>query len=122
MPARDMARYGLLIQRGGVWKGTRVVPEAWLRDALRPSQDLNRGYGYLWWLLGIKKDRPGRDVPADLVAALGAKDQKIYVCPSLDVVLVRQGDAAKDATEAESEFDNVLIGGLLAARAGGKAR
>jgi CubicO group peptidase (beta-lactamase class C family) len=100
---RDMARFGLLALAHGRWGGTRVVPEGYARRALASSQQLNPSYGFLWWLNGKTSHQlPGPaphpiagplvpSAPADTVAALGAGDQKIYVVPSLDVVVVRQG-------------------------------
>jgi CubicO group peptidase (beta-lactamase class C family) len=103
MTARDLARLGLLVQRRGAWDGEQVVAAEWFDEALSPSQELNPRYGYLWWLTG----RPGAD---DLVAALGARDQKLYACPSLDVVVVRQGGEASGP-----RFDERLIDEVLAA-------
>jgi CubicO group peptidase (beta-lactamase class C family) len=102
MTARDLARFGLLVQRRGAWDGEQVVPAGWLDEALSPSQELNPGYGYLWWLAG----RPGAD---DLVAALGARDQKLYVCPSRDFVVVRQGGEVAGARFDERLIDEVLV-------------
>jgi len=113
MTARDMARFGLLVQRKGRWGDRDVVSAAWFDQALTTSQDLNRDYGFLWWLLF--GHRPG--MPSDLVAALGLGDQKIYVCPSLDVVVTRQGTTAGAASETSSDFDTELLGRLVAARA-----
>jgi hypothetical protein len=95
-----------------------VVPAGWFAEALRPSQDRNPLYGYLWWLLGRQAGdgRPEDQVPGDLVAALGARDQKVYACPSLDLVVVRQGGAAREAAEARSSFDGELLARLVAAR------
>jgi CubicO group peptidase (beta-lactamase class C family) len=90
--ARDLARFGLLIEAGGVWDGATIVEDReYLRAMLRPSQELNRCYGYLWWLNG---QRPMLipSAPADLVAALGAGGRKVYVVPSLNVVVTRIGD------------------------------
>ncbi len=112
MTARDMARFGLLVQRKGSWDGRDVVPSTWFDLALAPSQDLNPDYGFLWWLLFGQR----RGVPSDLVAALGLGDQKIYVCPSLDVVVTRQGSTAGAASETSSDFDTELLGRLVAAR------
>ena len=56
-------------------------------------------------------------MPADLVAALGAQDQKIYVLPNERLVIARQGDAAGKSTEAGSDFDNEIFQKLLDARA-----
>jgi CubicO group peptidase (beta-lactamase class C family) len=47
--ARDLARFGLLMLAEGRWRETSIVPRAFLRDVLRPSQTLNPSYGLLWW-------------------------------------------------------------------------
>ncbi len=46
--------------------------------------------------------------PADMFMALGKNDQKIYVIPSKNMVVIRMGDAADDANWALSDFDNSL--------------
>lgn len=101
---RDMARFGLLALAEGSWAGRRIVPQSYVSSALRSSQPLNLSYGLLWWLNGKASHRlPGQapgsqsgpilpSAPRDLVAALGAADQKIYVVPSLDLVIARQGE------------------------------
>ena len=118
--ARDMARFGLMILSQGTWAGSQVVEEGYLSAALSTSQDLNHSYGYLSWLNG--KDSlvtPGipllvrrslaPEAPADMVAALGMGDKKIYVVPSLDLVVARHGTAANDETaRAGTSFDSGL--------------
>jgi CubicO group peptidase (beta-lactamase class C family) len=122
---RDMARFGLLALARGTWAGRRVVPESYVRSALTSSQSLNPSYGLLWWLNGKSSHRlpgpapasePGpllQSAPRDLVAALGAGDQKIYVVPSLDLVVVRQGGRA--ALRGQLEFDDAWWKALRAA-------
>ena len=112
LTVRDMARFGLMAMRGGMWGDTRVLPDGWLDESWTPIPQ-NAGYGYLWWLLGAIALSPG--VPDDAVAALGAADQKIYVIPSIGLVCCRQGSAAGTETEAESPFDQALLEALLAA-------
>lgn len=114
MTARDLARFALLAQRRGRWGGVQVVDAAWLEESWTPIPQ-KRDYGYLWWLMA---NRPGAAdaTPDDWVAALGAADQKVYVVPSLDLALVRQGLPAEDPTEAASPFDRQLMAALLAAR------
>jgi CubicO group peptidase (beta-lactamase class C family) len=112
--ARDLARFGLLAARLGRWEDTQVVSEAWLREAWT-SIPQKVDYGDLWWLLG-KGHLRRVGAPPDLVAGLGAQDQKVYVSPSLDLVVVRQGTAAKEASEAESDFDGQLVKRIVAAR------
>jgi hypothetical protein len=50
-----------------------------------------------------------------MFAALGKDDQKLYVARSLDVVLVRLGDAAGESRNALSSFDEQLWSRVMAA-------
>lgn len=47
--ARDQARIGLLLLRGGVWNGRRILSEEWIAR-MRVPCPLHPQYGYLWWL------------------------------------------------------------------------
>lgn len=128
MTARDMARFGLLIAEGGRWDGRQVIThETYLEAALTTSQPLNLSYGHLWWLNGKTSHRvPPRNelqegalipkAPADLVAALGKDDQKIYISRGTGLVLTRLGDSAGPRVEALSSFDNDLWEKIMAAR------
>ena len=45
--ARDMARFGLLIQAGGTWNGTPVINNSeYFNAMINTSQELNLSYGY----------------------------------------------------------------------------
>jgi CubicO group peptidase (beta-lactamase class C family) len=110
--ARDLARFGLLILSEGNWQGEDVIADRdYLKAALRPSQALNPSYGYLWWLNGQPEVARGSgervkgplipNAPADLVAALGAVDRKLYVVPSLELVVTRLGNNAGPAFQNE---------------------
>lgn len=112
MTARDMARFGLMALRRGQWAGTSVVKPSWFDEAWT-SSSVNDDYGLLWWLMG-KGRVPG--APKDWVAALGARDQKVYVVPSLDLVVTRQGLSAAEESEHFSNFDTQLFRAISAAR------
>ena len=88
--AREFAKFGYLFLRRGLWVSRRVVSASWVDESVRPSQSLNPHYGLLWW------SNSGGDwwpaVPADAYAAIGAFNQRIYVVPSLDLVVVRIGE------------------------------
>ena len=114
LSARDMARIGLFAQRFGVWAGEQITSAGWYAEAWTPAATKD-DYGLLWWLQG--RGRLEGKAPQDLVAALGAADQKIYISPSLKIVVTRQGLAAGAATEAESDFDLVLLKAVADARA-----
>jgi CubicO group peptidase (beta-lactamase class C family) len=86
MTSRDFARFGLLYMQHGTWDGEQIVPAAWV-DASLTSAPTYEGYGYQWWLEGKTDSR----LPADLFMANGHDGQYIYVVPSLDLVVVRNG-------------------------------
>ena len=124
--ARDMARFGLLMLAHGSWAGTAVLHnQPYLDASTHSSQTLNPSYGYLWWLNGQSSFvLPGGTqsagplipaAPADLFAALGAGDKKIYVCPREGWVVVRHGPPADTDAQALSSFDNQLWTKLMAA-------
>ena len=85
-PARAFARFGLLYLRGGAWNGRQVVPSAWVAESTSPNEATDR-YGYQWWLTGRSRD----GLPEDVYSARGHDGQYIYVVPSLDLVVVRNG-------------------------------
>jgi CubicO group peptidase (beta-lactamase class C family) len=118
--ARDMARFGLLNLNKGIWNTDTLLKDtAYFRAMTNTSQNLNLAYGYLWWLNGKASGMaPGFQIvfpgplmsnaPSDMYAALGKNDQKIYVVPSTNMVVVRQGNTAGGFSLAASAFDNVL--------------
>ncbi len=122
--ARSMARFGLLLLNKGKWEQTAILDDAAYFDAqVNSSQTLNPSYGYLTWLNGKGTYMlPGLQVqfsnnltpnaPADMYAALGKNDQKIYVVPSQNVVIIRMGESAGNVQFAVSSFDNELWGKL----------
>jgi CubicO group peptidase (beta-lactamase class C family) len=86
MTSRDFARFGLLYMRHGMWEGEQVVPAAWIDASLTPAPTY-KGYGYQWWLQGNTDPA----LPADLFMANGHDGQFIYIIPSLELVVVRNG-------------------------------
>lgn len=116
---RSMARFGLMIYANGKWENTQIISETFLNEATNTSQDINKSYGYLWWLNGKSSYHlPGSQLeysgelipnaPSDMFAALGKNDQKIYVAPSEKLVIIRMGEAADSENFALSSFDNEL--------------
>jgi hypothetical protein len=45
------------------------------------------------------------NAPSDMYAAMGKNDQRIYVIPSENLVIIRMGDAADDSNLALTDFD-----------------
>jgi len=116
---RSMARFGLMVLNQGNWNGTQIINASFLNDATHTSQNLNKSYGYLWWVNGQESYMYPQSqwvfngslvptAPVDMYAALGKNDQKIYVVPQQKIVIVRMGDAADGSSAALSDFDEVL--------------
>lgn len=103
--ARSMARFGLLILNKGKWNTAPILTDtAYFNQMVNTSQNLNKSYGYLWWLNGKSSFMaPGLqtvfpvslcpNAPADMIAAMGKNGQFINVVPSQNLVLVRMGNA-----------------------------
>jgi CubicO group peptidase (beta-lactamase class C family) len=118
--ARAMARFGLLVLSRGVWDSDVILSDSgYFSKMLRPSQSLNKAYGYLWWLNGQDNFMaPASQViftgqlipaaPADLIAGLGKNDQKLYVVPSENLVIIRMGNDTGESLLGPSSFDNTL--------------
>jgi CubicO group peptidase (beta-lactamase class C family) len=102
--ARSMARFGSLILNKGNWNGNQIMTDTtYFNEMVNTSQNLNKSYGYLWWLNGkqsfmvptLQNVFPGfvcPSAPSDLVAAIGAGGQFLNVVPSQNMVWLRMGD------------------------------
>jgi CubicO group peptidase (beta-lactamase class C family) len=91
LSARDFARLGYLMAHHGFWAGKQIVPNWWVELATRSSQDLNRSYGYTFWVNTDGGHWPA--VPKDAFAFQGYASNRCYVVPSLDLIVVRLGYA-----------------------------
>lgn len=118
---RSMARFGILALNKGKWDNEQIINENFFTESINTSQTINPSYGYLWWLNGkssailpgAQTVYPGSlipNAPADMYAAMGAEDQRIYVVPSKKMVVIRMGNASDPANPvfALSGFDNEL--------------
>ena len=120
---RELARFGLMIQAGGRWHAQQIVTDTeFLADMLSPSQSLNPAYGLLWWVngqafrLGANARATRQDgpliaaAPDDLVAMQGAADRKLYLVPSLDLVITRLGaNGSRPGSSFNDAFWEILI-------------
>lgn len=117
--ARDMARFGLLIQNEGRWEETQLLTdEEYFNQMTTSSQDLNPSYGYLWWLNGkssiIYPVLPqsfnwslSPNANSDLFAGMGKNGQFVEVVPSQNLVIIRMGEAP-DGSLVPIQFHNEM--------------
>lgn len=91
---RDMAKIGRLVLQKGKWNGKQLIAPDWIEASLRTqvktgvtffsSNEEELGYGYQWWTGNSRN----RNRIISWSAAIGNGGQRIYVVPSLDMVVV----------------------------------
>ena len=103
LTARDWARFGWFVMQGGEGR----VDRAALAQCFEGSR-ANPGYGLSWWLLRNGLIPPGRNAGLEIDTALserlggvsmaaGAGNQRLYLIPALDLVVVRQATGVLQA-------------------------
>lgn len=90
---RDWAKFGLLYLHQGNWNGTQVFDKAWYDYAIAPTNSSDGRYGAQIWL-NAGGFLP--DVPRDVFSFNGYQGQRVYICPSQDLVVVRMGLKSMD--------------------------
>ena len=80
LSAMDMANIGELILHSGVYDGTRIVSEKWVRESTAEHSrwtERDLPYGYLWWVLPQEHG----------FAAMGDGGNALYVSPDKNMVV-----------------------------------
>ena len=110
--ARDFARLAYLWLNYGRWEQKQLVPAAWMKLAtrrfVRENGETPNNYGYTFWTYN---GEPG--VPDDLFMSRGHNLNHSYVIPSLDLVVVRQGNDNRRLPG--DNFQTTLIQKIVAA-------
>lgn len=111
--ARDFARLGYLWLNHGRWGSKQLVPTEWMKLAtsryVRENGESPVKYGYTFW---IQDDM--ENVPKDLFMSRGHNMNHSFVIPSLDLVVVRQGNENRQA-RGQPPFSTTLIQKIVAA-------
>jgi CubicO group peptidase (beta-lactamase class C family) len=105
LTAREWVKFGLFLKNGGKWNGKQLVAKK-LLDELSVGSKANPAYGLTFWLNHEGKSPAGMptamrvetnngDAVKDLYMAAGAGNQRLYVIPSKDLVIVRYGNFGK---------------------------
>ncbi|MCM8818015.1 MAG: beta-lactamase family protein [Candidatus Omnitrophica bacterium] len=128
MTGLDWIKFGEFIRLGGNINGKKIIDSKILSECFKGSE-VYPVYGLTWWLIG-KVNRINADlisnlivdvsgwsklsslkfIPQDLVAACGAGGQRLYIIPSLKLVIVRLGKVTiKDNKFKDLEFLSLLF-------------
>ena len=112
--ALDMARLGWLWRNWGRWRDRQVIPEDWLREATQTAPAIRENcpseqhkYGYGFWTNDLCQLWP--NLPRDSFAASGAGHQLIWVCPSLDLVVVQSPGQWQDHAENDAGLLKLIV-------------
>jgi CubicO group peptidase (beta-lactamase class C family) len=89
LSARELARCGYLLLKGGTWDGTEIVSGDWIARVTQPSQPYNPQYGCGFWVNTTGTLWP--EVPTDAFAMMGYRGNRCWIVPSLDLVIARTG-------------------------------
>jgi len=135
LTAREWLKFGQMLRDGGKWQGKKIIKKS-LLDELSKGSKANPNYGITFWLnrahngeanvvdtTGILRNLMGdedagttaiskhgidKDIANDLYMAAGAANQRLYIIPSLDMVIVRQGRMSR---YDDRKFLNLMLTG-----------
>jgi CubicO group peptidase (beta-lactamase class C family) len=84
--SRDLLKLAQLYANGGVWNGSRLISESWVKASTQPHArvDEETEYGYLWWLKSFSSG--GKSYPAFFMTGNGGN--KVMEFPALDMAVV----------------------------------
>ena len=128
LTVQEWARLGELIVGQGNFRGHQIVPAALLHQAFVGS-GANSSYGLTFWLNRQAPHVPEIDfekmldlpwqrerwfnvcickaAPPDMVVGLGSNRQRLFIIPSMNAVIVRQGS---DSKFSDSYFLRLVLG------------
>lgn len=94
LTAHEWAKFGLLVLDNGAWDGKQLVSEKLLDECFRGTK-AHPTYGLAFWL------NASDERPRDFVMAAGAGKQKLYIVPSLRLLVVQFAEAPRRFQERE---------------------
>ena len=129
LSSREWAQLGILILNEGKYGHRQIVPSGML-DELFHGSHANPIFGMGFWLnrpandgasevdvekmLNIPWQREDwhhvclcREAPRDLIAAIGSGYQRMFIIPSMDLIIVRQG---RDGPFSDARFLRIILG------------
>jgi CubicO group peptidase (beta-lactamase class C family) len=110
MPARDLARIGYCMLRGGRWRDRQVIPKWFVDETAAPTHTVTTPelrwqinpqiFSHGWELPARHWDksggRSGAGIPPDARSKPGSGGQQLAFVPSLDLVVARQTGGSGD--------------------------
>lgn len=130
MTGRDWLSFGELVVQGGSWKGRQLMPTECLGKCFAGTP-INPAFGLSFWINSHRLNPEAREVdvevfldrdpmpedwshaclskaaPTDLICSLGSNFQRLYMVPSMQLVVVHLGK--KGSKFRDAEFLDILF-------------
>ena len=102
MSARDLARFGALYQKNGIWNDSQIIPVEWISESTTSYSVMNSttgiGYGYRWEVI------PENSPFAQMIGSkgffhTGIGIQVVLILEYLHLVIVELKNTDEDRTD-----------------------
>ena len=115
---RDMLKLGILIQQRGEWEGRRVVSASWIEEAVAPQSRIDDSdYGLGIWRRWYNVQTSAGDRRIDTIMLSGNGGQKVYLVPTLDLIVVFTGGSFNMKSPVNEMMARALLPALIEAGA-----
>jgi CubicO group peptidase (beta-lactamase class C family) len=108
MRPRDMAKFGQLYLNNGQWDGKQILTEDWIKKSTQSHFNIKE-YGYLWRLT----EYDFNDKKINCYYGTGFGLQKLYVFPTLDLVVVLTQQNYRRMPKGEKETQDIITNYIL---------
>jgi CubicO group peptidase (beta-lactamase class C family) len=102
--ARDWANLGQFMMQDGVWNGDTLLTPGWIDYLREPAVGSEGTYGGQTWLPG--PDMPS--IPKDAFMMRGFQDQRVFIIPSLRLIIARLGHGVDKSTDFDGLVRQIL--------------
>ena len=110
-----VARVGRLLLHRGTWEGRELLAPDAVAAALKPS-GMPGHSGLGWWVnAGSDGTRLWKSGPGDAFGGAGAGQQFLLVIPSLDLIVVRNGQQLDPKLSFEDGLDRYVVAPVVRA-------
>jgi CubicO group peptidase (beta-lactamase class C family) len=111
---RDMLKLGLLIRGGGKWHDRQVISTSWIDAAIATQSRIrDSDYGLGIWHRFYDVQAPGGSQRVNTIMLSGNGGQKVYIVPSLDLVVVFTGGEFNVESPVNALMAQLLLPALL---------
>ena len=121
--AHDLARFGLLMLRNGMWNDKQIIPANWVKESTTYFSDAtiykSDGYGYMWWVAKDNNKFPhfqNVKLKEGTYSARGMGGHYVVIIPEYDMVLVHRVNTFIPNNTVSSKDFGTLLNMILEAK------